>query len=273
MVRGGEAEFTRLMALAAKAYDADRFGEARAALRRALALAEERFGAEAVELIEVLQRLAMAIGEKKYRGGRLAERAKLHRRVLGISENGHGPDHDRTGRARQDLALDLWGLRRYDEAQELQRRAFDALARKYPDDHYLVRGARGALGSLLSDMGRSDDAIPFLEREAKLADAERHPASRLVAHYFLGQALMRSRRWGRARKVLETALGVAEAGRKGGGEWSRQLREWIGEIPDESTDGRQAPPQRAIRASDRRHRTARESARRGAQRRRRGRPR
>jgi tetratricopeptide (TPR) repeat protein len=217
-------------------YRADQFDEARHLLRDALALGERLFGANAIELVPALTWLAMAISGKNY-ARTDHEELLLHQRILAITEAACPLDDPRVAGALYDVALNLSSLGKREESLPLMTRAFDIASHAYDEGHYFVSQVRGALGSLLVEMNRAAEGIPLLQKEALLADAKGHAASRMVAHWFLGPALLRAERWDEAITSLSTSLQLAEAQPQGGGRLAEELRTWL----DEARAGQKRP--------------------------------
>lgn len=223
------SKYENLIERGKERYRAGQFAEARDVFREAIRLGEQEYGPDARELIESLRWLAMAISEKDYSGSSNAEELPLHERVLRIAVTAFGPDDIRTAGAHYNVGLDLWGLRRLGEALQHFRRSFELAVKAHQDEgHYFVCQARGSLGGLLTEMGRFDEGIPLLQREAEIADSKGHAAGRLAAHWFLGSALLQAERWEEATRSLETSLQLAEARpTKGGSAQAKQLRAWL----------------------------------------------
>jgi tetratricopeptide (TPR) repeat protein len=225
---GREADrYQALLTRARELYRGDRFVEARALLDDALAVGERAFGADALELVSALKLLALALAEGTFGDHNLEGQLALHQRVLCVTERACGPDDRRTGGAWYVVGLDLWGLGRRHQSLACFRRALAIAQQAYDDEHYVVREVRGALGTLLSELGRDGEALPLLEREVEIADAHTHAGSRMIAHWYLGQALLRAQRWAESARSLEVALALAEARPRGGGTQAEQLRAWL----------------------------------------------
>lgn len=225
----GASRFEALLARGRDAYRRDRFAEARTLLGEALVAGEQVWGAGAMELVPVLKLLALAVAEGTFGDHHLAAQLALHQRVMHITEEACGVEDRRTGHAVYAVGLDLWGLGRRDEALDCFVRALAVARRAYDDEHFVVREVRGALGNVLSELGRAEEAIALLRREAEIADRRAHAGNRMVAHWYLGQALLRARRWEESARSLEQALALADARPRGGGAQARQLRAWLNE--------------------------------------------
>jgi tetratricopeptide (TPR) repeat protein len=220
-------EYQALLGRARELYRADRFADARAHLDAALRVGERVFGKDALELVTPLKLSALALAEGTFGDHNLEGQLALHERVLAITEHACGASDRRTGAACYAVGLDLWGLARREEALDCFRRALAIAKWAHDDEHYVVREVRGALGTLLSELGRHDEAIALLLREVEIAETHTHAGSRMVAHWYLGQALLRARRWAESARSLELALALADARPRGGGAQAEQLRAWL----------------------------------------------
>jgi tetratricopeptide (TPR) repeat protein len=219
--------YEALVARARDRYRSDRFHEARVLLGEALLVGEQAFGRDAFELVSALKLLALALAEGTFGDHNLDGQLALHERALQITERTCGPNDRRTGGAYYVVGLDLWGLHRREQALSCFRRALVIAQWAHDDEHYVVREVRGALGSLLSEMGHDDEAIPLLEREAEIADRHAHAGAQMVAHWYLGQALLRARRFAESARSLEQALVLANARARGGGAQAEQVHAWL----------------------------------------------
>lgn len=216
-------DLARLLRRGRNLYGSERYADAREVLRSAIAPCERTWGSDDVQLIEALEWLAMALSEKDY-GVPPPEVVALHARMLRIAEAGYGPEHIQTGGALYIVSLDLASLGRRDEALAHRVRSFEIAHRVLGDDHHFVREVRGALGSMLTEAGRPEEAVPLLKREAEIADAQPHDVTRMIAHRSLGRALLRAGLPDEAVVSLQIALALAEATRSSLG---RELGEWL----------------------------------------------
>ena len=95
-----DQEVDALHQQAAQLYQARKYREAMPIAEQALALAEQRFGADDARLSKLLYGLAL-LHEVQ---GRLAEAEPFYRRALAIQENARGPDHASVGTILDGLA-------------------------------------------------------------------------------------------------------------------------------------------------------------------------
>jgi tetratricopeptide (TPR) repeat protein len=134
-----------------------RYAEARRLLRRALACAERRLGADDVDTAAALNALGM-IG--KYTG-RFAEASGAYRRAYRILARNSGVDADLAS-----LYHNLGGLEhargRFARAEPYARRALEMRRRSLAAGHPLVASEMAALAPIVSARGRHDEAAGLL---------------------------------------------------------------------------------------------------------------
>jgi tetratricopeptide (TPR) repeat protein len=179
--------------------------EARPVARQVLAVAERIFGTESPEIVPALGLLARCLPAEK----QVAPRE----RALRITEATHAPEHVNIVNALHHLGLALQDVGRRDEALTTFRRALDVSERTLGDEDPMrfTRELLRCTGGLLVDLHRSEEAIPLLEREARLAEATpSDDMTRMLARRMLGRALLDVGRHTEAATSLETALAIAE---------------------------------------------------------------
>lgn len=207
-------------------YGAGQYAKARDTLRKVIALGERVWGPDSLRLVDALDWLAMALDRKRHEPATPEELA-LHKRVLRIVERACGPEHISTAGALQRLALDHWGLRRMKAARALYERALRIAEGAVSADDWRIREIRGSLGSLLVEMRCAKDAVPHLQQDAVIVDAQNHALTRLITHRMLGRALLDSGRAREALVSLQTALDLATSG--GPAHLVPELRRWLDE--------------------------------------------
>ena len=139
-------------------------GEALAAARRALEVAEGLFGPDHVEVGEVLADLARLHVFKD----RFADAEPLDQRAIAIMEKALGADHP----AFADFLVRIaapYRRKRFARVRPLYKRALDIYERAWPDDPKLPIKFFD-LGNDLDSLGHRVDAIPLYERARALAD-------------------------------------------------------------------------------------------------------
>ena len=116
---------------AAMLHDAGKYGEAEALYRRALALAQEAFGAESVDALPARENLAALLWD----AGKAGEAEPEYRIVLERLEALVGGAHPDAAAARHDLGEVLVELGRGDEARPLLARALEGYGAYFAADH------------------------------------------------------------------------------------------------------------------------------------------
>jgi tetratricopeptide (TPR) repeat protein len=211
-------EYVSKMAVAGALLAEGRTVEALPVAREVSVVAERIWGTESPKLADALRLLNRCLPE--------TEQVGLRERVLSDSEQvGHceralrgaeaafDPDHVNVVNALHHLGRALQKVVRLDDALATFRRALDISERALGEEDPMgfTRELLRCVGPLLVDMGRFEEAIPFLEREARIADAKpSDDMTRLVARRILGRALLHCRRNAEATQSLEVALEIAE---------------------------------------------------------------
>lgn len=228
MTAEGVECYTNDFARAKAAYDADDFAEARRLMRGVLTRAEKIWGKNSVELVEPLKWLALATSAKNYGPAKRAE-MDLNKRMLRILRRAYGDDDMRTAGAVERCALDLWGHGKRAQALRAYRRVLAVLERHIDDDaHYRMWSVLDATGALLIELGRTNEAIPFIERNARVADKGGHDVSRMIAHRLLARALIDAGRPHDAIASLDLALAFAKR-RATNAPLIAELKSWLAE--------------------------------------------
>lgn len=131
---------------------------------RALAMAEPLLGSEHPALASWLK----AVGNPLYMLGRNAEARATYERALALLVGAHGREHPDVARMINNLANTM----RDQPAQklELQREALGIYERTLGPEHPDLAGTLDNIGSSLEDKGELREALPFLERSAKIAE-------------------------------------------------------------------------------------------------------
>ncbi len=229
---------------------AGHFAEAEEALRKALRLSEEIFGAGHPEHSHELRNLAMVRAAR----GDYAEALSLASQALQADEAAFGPHHPTTSNARYALAQ-IWilngespkaqaalqqvieddaaflapdhpelaedrmalsraldGLGQYREAEQAARQALDVFAVKYEKTHPETQAGLVFLAHLLNRQAREEEALPLLNQaiEAMLQTLPETHPDLAVAHGILGTTLAHLCRWPEAQKEAGLALRMAD---------------------------------------------------------------
>jgi serine/threonine-protein kinase len=139
----------------------------RAALRRM----EAGSGYTAGERVEAYNRF----GDLLRRKGEHVAAATYYRRALSVADSTIGTDHPRARRARENRYASLLRRGRYRQALSVARADLEVVQRHHAERHPSVPAAHQRIGHLLDNVGRSDDALPHLERAVELQRRIRGP--------------------------------------------------------------------------------------------------
>jgi serine/threonine-protein kinase len=139
----------------------------RAALRRM----EASTGYTATERVQAYNRF----GDLLRRKGENVAAATYYRRAMSVADSTIGPDHPRARRARVNRYASLLRRGRYRQALSVARADLDVVQRHHAATHPSVPMAHKRVGHLLDNVGRSDAALPHLERAVELQRRIRGP--------------------------------------------------------------------------------------------------
>jgi serine/threonine protein kinase len=137
-----------------------------------------------------------------YRLQQYEDSADELRRLVPEMETNMGVGNDRTGKARNTLALNLTQLGELTEALAIQRRNLDLLAQSRVGDQDVIVAQQATLTRILARLDRYKEAIPIQRHVVEYFDG-RYPSPTLLRELFrcsLGDMLARS---GEARKGIE----------------------------------------------------------------------
>jgi eukaryotic-like serine/threonine-protein kinase len=135
--------------------------------RRALDIREQAGSGADPEKAHLLQNLAVVYEEL----GDLARATRLKREALRMTEESLGPDHPMVHILTSNLALAVWIQGDFAEAERLYRAAAAGLEQSLGRDHPDLANTYSSLGKLLLELGRRDEAAPFVETAALLGGA------------------------------------------------------------------------------------------------------
>ena len=155
---------------------AAKHAEARATLLQALALREEAYGADSIEVAVTSERLAAA--EQSLAQFDAARAA--YERTLAIRRKLLPPDDPRIADVLLRLGSVAWSMGRYDEAEPRYRDAL-AVRRRHPDQAADLARALDAMGALGQARGRYDEAEPYYREALELRRKVLGPQHRLTA--------------------------------------------------------------------------------------------
>jgi CHAT domain-containing protein len=196
-------------------YWAGKYAEATAIAKRALDLAERRFGPDNARLGTALFNLARLYdgeGRRNDGQGRSAEAEALYKRALAIDEKALGPKHRDVGRDLNNLS-NLYSYQgRYAEAEPLVKRALTIAEGAFGPNNLTLSLAVKNLAELYRAQGRYGEAEPLYKRALVIAEKTREPD-----HGYVGTAiddlaeLYRAQgRYGEAEPLMKRALAIAE---------------------------------------------------------------
>jgi tetratricopeptide (TPR) repeat protein len=181
-----------------------RFKEAEATHKRAIAILEKNPGPNQSELITALKNLAF----QYWMQGRLPETEPLRKRVLVILQQEWGPQHPLVAEALIQLA-ELYGdATRFDEAIALYARAQPILDHAFGANHAKSIEAVVAFATLLARRGRYRDAEEPLARALASIEAAPPQDQRQLAHTLNVAAVVYTQlgRYGEAERIYRRIL-------------------------------------------------------------------
>jgi tetratricopeptide (TPR) repeat protein len=163
-----------------------RISEALEDAREAVAIKERSAGPDSPDTGQSLTNVSLYLAQLD----RLTEAEDYARRAVAITEAGLGPGHPRTAIVLSNYGEVLNRLRRFEAARAVSRRALDILEGEVEPDGLILAYPLMVLGLGLLDDGMADEALPLLERAARIRDAgENEPALRGEVHFALARAL------------------------------------------------------------------------------------
>ena len=152
------------------------------ALERALAIREQVYGKQSVQLSSVLAALARSERASGQRG--VARALEHEQRRVAILEPALGPDHPELGQALAAAAQTLEALGRDDEARGVARRALEVTERAYGKRHAEVGASLLALAHVEQLTGNYDEAKQLLARARSVFERD----VKMLAHVLGVQA-------------------------------------------------------------------------------------
>lgn len=186
----------------------NRLAEAEPLMRRALAIAEKRFGSGHPQTAPLLNNLAMLLHDMN----QLVEAEQLIRQTLAIDEQSFGTEHSAVARDLNNLAGLLRATNRLTEAEPLIRRALAIDEQEFGPEHPKVAIHLSGLAQLLHATNRFGEAEPLMQRALTIDErcfGPKHPkvATRLCN---LGQLLHAKNRFNEAELLMKRALAINE---------------------------------------------------------------
>jgi tetratricopeptide (TPR) repeat protein len=184
------------------------WAEAEPLMRRALAIAEKKYGPEHPNVAIALDNLALLLQVTNH----LGEAEPLMRRALIIAEKRHWPEHPEVARALNNLAQLLQATNRLAEAEPLMRRALAIAETRYGPEHPNVATVLSNLGQLLWASSRLSEAESLMRRALAIDEKTNGPDHPRVATDLnnLAQLLKATDRLAEAEPLMRRALAIDE---------------------------------------------------------------
>jgi tetratricopeptide (TPR) repeat protein len=189
-------------------HKAGRYAEATAIAKKALALAERKFGPENTQVATALSNLSAFY----YVQGRYEEAEPPLNRALAIYEKALGPDHPDVAAAVNNLAMLYNSQGRYAEVEPLFKRALAIYGKGLGPDYPDVATALHNLARLYYDQGRYAEAEPLFKRALDISEKALGPGHPDVASalYNLASVYNSQGRYPEAEPLFKRALDISE---------------------------------------------------------------
>ena len=186
-----------------------KYGEAEALLRRALEIAEDKLGADDLQVAVTRRDLGWCLLE----AGRPGDAEPVLRRALEIWEAKLGPVDVQLAYALHDLARCVRASGKYGEAEALFRRALGIEEAKLGPDDVQVAETLYNLARCVQEARRLGEAEALFRRALGIKEAKLGPndAQVAVVLHGLARCLRVSGKYGEAEVLLWRALGIEEA--------------------------------------------------------------
>jgi eukaryotic-like serine/threonine-protein kinase len=164
--------------------DESKLPDAERALRQAVTLSEQAYGADNPKIVTPIGTLSQVLRSE----GKHAESLEASQRTLAVITQALGEEHPTAAGAQMNLATALILVKRYDEARTLLRHADAVFERVWGPDHPVRAALLGNLGALEYEQHKYDaalvayrKAVTVLERATGPESAETAGAHRDVA--------------------------------------------------------------------------------------------
>lgn len=204
-------------------FTVQRFSEAEAVFREALALVQAIHGREHRLVSQAMNNLGVALTAQ----GRYAEAESFAADALLINRQLHGDDHWEVGASAWALALLLLQQGQGAEAERLARESLEIMRANFGDAHQFTLGSESNLAWVLADQGRWDEAEPLARASlAGLTEILREGHwSQAHARSVLGECLMERGRLAEAEPLLVEGYEILRDTQ--GGLWARAALERV----------------------------------------------
>lgn len=201
-------ELARLNQKVSQYYRAGKYAAAIEFARRALALAEAKFGLDHPDVGTLLNNLALMYASR----GRFAEAVPLYERSVSIREKALEPDHLDVGDMLNTLADFYERQGRYAEAESLLKRSLSIYEKAQGAYHPNVGKVLNNLAELYESQGRYAEAEAFLTRTVTIAEKALFPDHADVATSLnnLAGVYVRQGRYSEAEPLIRRALSIRE---------------------------------------------------------------
>ncbi|HEY3803947.1 MAG TPA: tetratricopeptide repeat protein [Kofleriaceae bacterium] len=200
-----------------------RLDDALAMIRRAEQIAIAAQGADHPDIPDYLEREASVLESQN----KLAEATSLAVRAVELYRSAYGGEHPRLAQGLGALAQLQGQQNDYAGALASWQQALAIFDKTLPRDHPNVSFALNGIGDALTELGRPNDALPYLERALAIRTAAKMPDA-LVAetHFYLAAALAASPAT-RARGVAEARTALELYRRAGDDDDVKQMTIWL----------------------------------------------
>jgi tetratricopeptide (TPR) repeat protein/CHAT domain-containing protein len=189
-------------------YQVGKYAEAVELAKKSLTLAEQKLGAEHLELAQSLYNLGLVDAAQ----ARYGEAEQLYKRSLAIRENAIGSEHPDVAQSLHALAT-LYRIQgRLADAEPLLRRSLAIRERALDPNHLDIAQSLNDLGLLLQMQGRYAEAEPLYQRSLAIYETAVGPAHPWVAQLLNNLAAISSSqgRYGEAEQLYQRSLAIRE---------------------------------------------------------------
>ncbi len=198
-------------------FSINRFTEAEALFREALAVVQKLYGEDHRLTSQMMNNLGLTLTAQ----ARYAEAEQLAARALAINRKLHGNDHWEVGASAAALAILLHQQRKFAPAELLFRESLTIFKKHFGSEHGFTLGTEANLAWVTADQGRCTDAEPMiratLDRMTAVLPAEHWSLAH--AQSILGGCLAGRRQYAEAEPLLTASY--ESLARIPGGLWAK----------------------------------------------------
>ncbi len=197
--------------------------EALAMIRRAEQIAVAAQGDDHPDVADYLEREVSVLTSQS----KLAEAEPIAVRAIQLYQRTYGGGHPRVAMGLGALAGIQAKRADYKAALASWQQALTIFEAALPKDHPNLSFALAGIGDAMTELGRANEAMPYLERALELrTHAHMPPALIAEIHFYLGAALVLSPAT-RARAIAEVKTAVAMYEKAGDDDDVREMRTWL----------------------------------------------